>query len=572
MGRVLFTSQIEGFDRRVRALLEACSAPQIDPGRMMSKVLEDLATSLEELKVAEEELAAQNRELEAAQASAEVERRRYRELFMDAPEGYLLTDERGTIGEANQAAAALLGISVPLLVGKPLPLFIGIEDRPEFQRWLRRIREGELGVTTHAEAQVHIASRDRSFPCSFSVWRTGDRDGRRSLRWALHDLTLRDRARERDRFEEQSVRKDEFLAVLGHELRNPLAAIALAADVLGREIPLDEGRAAWATLMIRRHSGQLNRLVNDLLDVSRVYHGKVVLARRALDLAQVVTGAIETVQPLLRQKRHLLAVDLGPDPLVVDGDPLRLQQVMVNLLDNAAKYTPEGGRIEVRLRRSGESSAAISVRDSGVGIAPDMIDRVFGLFEQGGEKGASGLGIGLTLVRELVRMHGGCIVARSDGTNRGAEFIVSLPTVARPAAEPTDGAPADLEWRSEGAAQILIVDDNRDAADMVAMSLEELGHQVAVAYSADTAAKLVVGCTVALVDLAMPVTSGFELAPRLRAIAPELELIALTGFGDARNRADAEQAGFHHYVLKPVDIPGLDVLVRQLVAARARAD
>jgi PAS domain S-box-containing protein len=572
MDRVSFTTKMEGFDRRVRALLDACGAPEVDPNQALGEVLEHLSTSLEELRVAEEELASQNLELEAAHVSIDAERRRYRELFMEAPEGYLLTDEKATINEANHAAARLLGMSVRLLPGKPLALFVVAEDRPDFQRWLRTIKQRELNVASGAEARLRPIAGDRPVPCSFSFWR-GEGDGGakgRSLRWALQDLTDRERARERDRFEEQSVRRDEFLAVLGHELRNPLAAIALAAEVLIREIAPDAGRTAWAAQMVRRHSAQLNRLVNDLLDVSRVYHGKVVLARKPLDLSIVVANAIETVQPLLREKHHLLTTDRGGEILVVDGDPLRLQQVMVNLLDNAAKYTPEGGRIEVRVRRSSEHAAVISVRDFGVGIAPGMIDRIFGLFEQGGSQGAPGLGIGLTLVRELVKMHGGSIVARSGGPNQGAEFIITLPTLASDAVDLESAAPTQPERRVDGAARLLIVDDNRDAADMVGMTLEELGHEVSIAYTAEMAEQLVAGCVVALVDLAMPGTSGFELAPRLRAAEPDVELVALTGFGDERNRADAEQAGFHHYVLKPVDIAGLDVLVRDLAARRAR--
>jgi PAS domain S-box-containing protein len=575
MGRT-FAAQMEGFDRRVKALLSACSAQRVDRDRIMAKVIEELSTSLEELKVAEEELAAQNVELETAHARLEAERRRYREFFMSAPEAYLLTDDRGTIGEANHAAATLLGMSVDLLSGKPLPLFVASEDRPDFQHWLVQIRLRELGAASRHEARVGYrsrrSSRDHDVLCSFSVWRTDDEGGRGSLRWALDDLTLRERARERDRFEEQAARKDEFLAVLGHELRNPLAAIALAADVLRRAISVEDGRAAMAADTVRRHSAQVNRLVGDLLDVSRVYHGKVQLSCQPLDLFDVVTDAIETVQPLLRQKHHLLAIDRDEEPLVVDGDPVRLQQVMVNLLDNAARYTPEGGRIEVRLHRTG-GRAVVAVRDFGAGIEPEVIDRIFGLFEQGGSGNGSpaGLGIGLTLARELVKMHGGNIVARSGGADQGAEFLIDLPLRADPRVGPEQVASVEegAVRRADGAARVLIVDDNQDAADLVGMSLAELGHQVSIAYTADRAEELVGQCSVALVDLSMPEITGFELAPRLRARAPDVELCALTGFGDDRHRAAAEEAGFQHYILKPVDITELDALLRSLVAAPA---
>jgi PAS domain S-box-containing protein len=566
MSRDVFTTQIQGFDQRVRRLIEAHPAP---PDSVLGQVLEELATSLEELKVAEEELTEQNRELEITRAQAEAERRRYRDLFLSAPDGYMLTDDRGTIAEANRAAAELLGTPIRNLPGKPLPLFVSAEDRPDFQAWLRRIQSKELGVPTFAEARVQSFARDRSFPCWFSVWRNGaEWSSRQALRWVIRDLTERERARERDHFEELSVRKDEFLAVLAHELRNPLAAIVLASDLMNKEVRSEGGRASWAATTIRRHSLHLTRLVDDLLDVSRVYHGKVQLSCSAVELSAVVTEAVETAQGLLRQKHHLLAVDRGPEPLWVHGDPVRLQQIVVNLLDNAAKYTPDGGRIEVRLRRFG-GQAIVSVRDFGVGIAPGMIDRIFGLFEQGAVTSPSGLGIGLTLVRELVKLHGGRIEARSEGVDQGSEFVVTLPLLDEIPAE----APIQVDEArppTGGGARVLIVDDNRDAADLVGMALEELGYRVQIAYSAEQAQEMASGCAVALIDLAMPDMDGFELAPRLRRQVPDLELFALTGFGDRRNRESAEQAGFQHYVLKPVDISSLDDMLRNALAARSK--
>ncbi len=406
MGRVAFSTQIEGFDRRVRALLEAFSAPDIERSAVLNAVVEELSTSLEELKVAEEELAAQNLELESAHASVQAERRRYREFFMSAQEGYLVTDHKGIIVEGNPAAGQLLGASLANLPGKPLATFVVANERAEFQQWLRRIADRELSVATHEEAHVNTLGRERSFRCAFTFWRTdeGQPTGP-TLRWALQDLTDRDRARERDRFEEQAVRRDEFLAVLAHELRNPLAAITLASAQLTRKVEPADERMTRAAETVKRHTAQLTRLIDDLIDVSRVYHGKITLDCQLIELSELVAGAVSTVQPALRVKRHLLSVDRDAEPLWVKADPLRLQQVLVNLLDNAAKYTPDGGRIEVRMRRSG-GRGVVAVRDFGIGIPPDMIDHIFGLFEQG-SGGASGLGIGLTLVRELLKMHGG---------------------------------------------------------------------------------------------------------------------------------------------------------------------
>ncbi len=374
--------------------------------------------------------------------------------------------------------------------------------------------------------------------------------------------------RERDGVEEQAVRKDEFLAVLAHELRNPLAAITLASAQLSKGMEGADGRMSQAAATVRRHTAQLTRLIDDLIDVSRVYHGKVTLSCQVTELSELVASAVGTVQPLLRQKRHLLSIDREAEPLWVDADAVRLQQALVNLLDNAAKYTPEGGRIEVRMRRSGDR-AVVAVRDFGIGIAPDMIDHIFGLFEQGGSR-ASGLGIGLTLARELVVMHGGAIEAHSAGRDQGSEFVVSLPIVKEPPAMPLETQMAhDASARAAGASLVLIVDDNRDAADLVGMALEELGHRVVVAYTADRAQELVTSCTAALVDLAMPGMDGFELAPRLRRIEPALTLIAMTGFNDERHREAAEHVGFKHYVLKPVDIGQLDGLLRTAAAEAA---
>ena len=571
MSRVAFSTQIEGFDKRVRALLEAIATPGIERGSILNAVLEELSTSLEELKVAEEELAAQNLELESAHASLQAERRRYREFFMSAQEGYLVTDHKGTIVEGNVAAGRLLGTSVANLAGKPLATFVIANERAEFQHWLRRIRDRELGVATHEEAHVNTLGRERSFRCSFTFWRTDDDlSAGPTLRWALQDLSDRDRALERDKFEEQAVRKDEFLAVLAHELRNPLAAITLAAAQLTRKVAPADERMTRAAETVKRHTGQLTRLIDDLIDVSRVYHGKIALDCQVLELSDLVAGAVSTVQPVLRLKRHLLSIDRDAEPLWIKADPVRMEQVLVNLLDNAAKYTPEGGRIEVRMRRAG-GRGVVAVRDFGIGIPPDMIEHIFGLFEQGSGR-ASGLGIGLTLVRELVRMHGGTVEAYSAGIDQGSEFVVSLPLVQAPA-EIDELTAAEDPMPPGASARVLIVDDNRDAADLVGMALEELGHTVRIAYTPDQAQELVSGCTAALVDLAMPAMDGFELAPLLRRLEPGLALIAVTGYDDDRHRGAAEHIGFKHYVLKPVDMGKLDALLRAVAveASRKRA-
>lgn len=558
MDRERFSSQLQEFERRAGALIRAFEEDALDRTRM-GDVLAELSTSMEELRVAEEEMIGLNRRLEGVHADVEAERRRYQDLFLSAPGAYLVTDERGSILEGNHAASELLEVPIQHMAGKPLPFFVAVEDRPRTQQWLRQIKAEDEGAPDRLELRIHTIRSDRAFPAELSFWRI--RDGRgTALRWALVDLSDRERARERDWFEEQAVRKDQFLAVLGHELRNPLAAIDLASQVMASDGEAGQGRSREAVRMIQRHIGHLTRLVDDLLDVSRVYHGKINLAHETIDMHHVVNAAAESSRLLYRQKGHELAIHRETEALTVDGDPLRLQQVITNLLDNAAKYTPEGGRIEVRLRRVGDR-AIVGVRDFGIGIPPAALNRIFDMFEQVGVTTTTGLGIGLSLARELVKLHGGTIEARSDGLNRGSEFIISLPLadskrVFQPASSPASSASAG------DAVDVLIVDDNCDAADLLSEGLASLGHRVTIAYSAEQALYQVSGCTVALIDLAMPVMDGFALASKMRRLMPRLRLIALTGFSDDTNRTAAQRAGFQQYVLKPVNLGALDALLR----------
>jgi PAS domain S-box-containing protein len=370
--------------------------------------------------------------------------------------------------------------------------------------------------------------------------------------------------------EASSRAKDEFLAMLGHELRNPLSAIRNAVitaslDAAGRERSL---------AIIRRSADQLTRLVDDLLDVARVTHGKISLRRERVRLAGVVERAVDATHALVDERAHQLELSLPSEPLDVDGDQTRLEQVLVNLISNSVKYTERGGRIEVELGRSG-GEAVLRVRDDGAGISEEMLPRVFDLFAQAGrglDRAASGLGIGLTVVRRLIELHGGRVEAHSEGVGRGAEFVVRLPALEpRPESE---AAPSPLEPPPDRRARVLLVEDNPDAAESMQMLLELLGHEVHLAHDGAAALPLALRYRpdVMLVDIGLPGVDGYEVARRVRA-EPELAsavLVALTGYGRPEDKQRALAAGFDLHLTKPVAPEALRGLVATLPAPRSR--
>ncbi|HUS24865.1 MAG TPA: PAS domain S-box protein [Candidatus Binatia bacterium] len=371
---------------------------------------------------------------------------------------------------------------------------------------------------------------------------------------------------------EADRRKDEFLATLAHELRNPLAPIRNALQILalpGVEAPTQ----LHAREVMERQVHHLTRLVDDLLDVSRVMRGKIELRREPVALATLVARAIETVQPLIDRQHHALDVRLGSDALHVDGDPERLVQVIANLLTNSAKYTPAGGRIAIEARAE-RGQIVLGVRDNGIGISPDVLPRVFELFVQGGQnsvRAASGLGVGLTLVKSIVEMHGGSVEAHSDGSGQGTLVSVRLPLVAAPVARISAAGAARLPAGS--AVRTLVVDDNRDAADTLGALLRQQGHDVAVAYDGPAALEAARAHPPALVllDIGMPGMDGYEVARRLRAM-PGMEraiIAALTGWGQERDVQRSVQAGFDRHLVKPPK-PGLieQLIVRAQASAR----
>ena len=379
---------------------------------------------------------------------------------------------------------------------------------------------------------------------------------------------------------EADRRKDEFLAILAHELRNPLAPIRNSLHVLrltaGREPAIDR-----VSEMMERQVDHMVRLVDDLMEVARITRGKMELRKEPVEVAVILDSAVEASRPLIEAAGHKLVVSIPPEPLTVEGDPIRLSQVFANLLNNAATYTNQGGKIRLTVERDGKS-VVISVRDSGAGIPAEMLPVVFEPFRQlesptGRVPG--GLGIGLTLVKSLIEMHGGSVEAHSGGIDRGSEFRVRLPLA--PGVQPTgDGAPT--ETRSVGAGgrravlharRVLVVDDNRDAAESLAMLLELLGADARVVYSGAEALDLLETYrpAVVLLDIGMPDMDGFEVAQRIRQ-RPEFDnitLIALTGWGQEEDRRHSREAGFDHHLVKPADVGALETL---LVTLDERSD
>ena len=392
------------------------------------------------------------------------------------------------------------------------------------------------------------------------------RDDDAILRQLAHMTAVAyDNARLYEELRENDRRKDEFLAMLAHELRNPLAPIRNSVHVMrlaGNDLAtIEESRA-----MIERQLPQMVRLVDDLLDLSRVGRGLIELRTERVELQTVLRSAIETSRPLMEQAGHELSIEMPPDTAWLIADPTRLAQVFSNLLNNAAKYTEPGGHVWLSARRDGDW-LTVSVRDDGAGIPWDMLPRIFDIFTQVDhtmDRAQGGLGIGLTLVKRLVEMHGGCIEAQSGGPGQGSEFVVRLPGAVTPeATEPV--ATNNVHAVCRTSRRILVVDDNEDAAESLAMMLDILGHQVQIAHDGLEAVQQVSSFNpeVVLMDIGLPLLNGFEAARRIRDLPAtrDLVIVALTGWGQEDDRRRSQEAGFDHHLVKPVDPVALQKLL-----------
>jgi PAS domain S-box-containing protein len=363
---------------------------------------------------------------------------------------------------------------------------------------------------------------------------------------------------------EANRRKDEFLATLAHELRNPLAPLRNGLEVMKLSVnnpkALEESRG-----MMERQLSQMVRLIDDLLDVNRISRGKIPLRKSRVPLADVVRQAVETSRPLLEHARHHLTISIPPEPIFIEADPTRIAQVFSNLLNNAAKYSDREGHVWLTVERQG-SWALVTIRDTGVGIPPEMIPRIFEMFTQVNsslDRSQGGLGIGLSLAKGLIEMHGGDIEAKSAGTGRGSEFVVRLPTV--PAPEFAAVSAIAARHISSPRRKILVVDDNRDSATSMAKLLNIMGNETYVAHDGAEALKAAAEFKpqVILLDIGMPNLNGYEAAKRIRreAWGRDVVLMAMTGWGQEDDKRRSKEAGFDHHLVKPVDLQKLEALL-----------
>ena len=384
---------------------------------------------------------------------------------------------------------------------------------------------------------------------------------------AATDITERKEAEEK--LKDADRRKDEFLAMLAHELRNPLAPIGAAAELL-QMVKLDEARVRKTSQIIDRQVRHMTSLVDDLLDVSRVTRGLVELDKEPVDVSHIVTDAIEQVAPMVQARQHYLALHMTPDATIVLGDRKRLVQVLANILNNAAKYTHEGGTIRL-CTQVDDSHVLIEIADTGIGMALELVGRAFDLFaqaERAADRSSGGLGLGLALVKSLVELHHGTVRCESEGVGKGSKFTICLPRLRVPQGRGTDQQDDVYTNNVTQSLRILVVDDNVDAATMLAMLLEASGHEVLVEHGSRQALERArqERPQVCLLDIGLPEIDGNELAQRLRAQAETAKsvLVAVTGYGQDKDRAQTLAAGFDHHLVKPVDTGRLAALLAKV--------
>ncbi|HEY7038806.1 MAG TPA: CHASE3 domain-containing protein [Methylomirabilota bacterium] len=492
------------------------------------------------------------------------ERERFRTTLTSIGDAVIVTDAQGRVTLLNPVAQALTRWGQEA-IGRPLEEVFRIVDegtRQAVENPVTRVirHGGVVGLANHTV----LISRDASeVPIDDSGAPIRDSRGRIvGVVLVFRDVT--ERRRVELATEEADRRKDEFLAMLAHELRNPLAPIRNAAHTLGL-LGGNDARLRWVSEVIERQVGLMTRLVDDLLDVSRITSGKITLKRSPLRVDEVVAQAVEMARPTAESRKQTLEVEVAEDAGWVDGDQARLVQAIGNLLDNAIKYTEEGGRIVIAARRDGDD-ATIAVRDTGAGIPADLLPRVFDLFTQADrslERRQGGLGLGLTLVRRLVEMHGGTAHVSSDGPGLGSEFTIRLPGVdagvESPASPAAAGDGATATW------DILVVDDQPDSTASLAMFLRLRGHEVRTAHDGPSALEEVLRRPpdVVFLDLGLPGMSGYDVARQLRAQPKtrDLRLVALTGYGTEADRVKTRAAGFDVHLAKPVDPQALDALL-----------
>jgi PAS domain S-box-containing protein len=501
----------------------------------------------------------------------------YRTLIERMHDGAVILNAEGTIQYCNGRFAEMLNVPLESVIGSTVAEWLRRADRATLKTLLAE-GSGRVELEFCAPGMAPVATLVSTVADSASSAETRliitDLSERKRYEAGIVQMNaqLEQRIQERtaeleaanELLKDADRRKDEFLAVLSHELRNPLAPIRTASHLLDSpHLPASE--LLWARTVIQRQVRHMSALLDDLLDIARITRGRMDLKVRRVSLKAVVDAAVEAARPLIDRNKHTLVVTLPDSDPALDADPLRLSQILSNLLTNAAKYTDTGGHIAL----SGQvvdGKLRLIVKDDGIGLSPAALAGIFTMFSQvDGSAGRSegGLGIGLALVKGLVSLHGGTVRAHSGGKGHGSEFIVELPVAAireDPVAPPgNDVAPA------AGSRRVLVADDNRDAADTLGLLLELYGHEVRIAHSGNAALAVAHSFRpdVALLDIAMPDLSGYEVARNLRvgAACPDIVLIALTGYGQDADKERAQEAGFNHHLTKPVDPSKLEALI-----------
>ena len=498
-----------------------------------------------------------------------------RVTFESIGDGLLTTDADARVTFLNPIAEQLTGWNLSDAVGQPLETVFEIlneQTRETVENPVRKaLREGLIvGLANHTV----LIRKDRSeLPIDDSAAPIRDPSGQvLGCVLVFRDVTRRRQAERQKQslmtaLEEADRRKNQFLATLAHELRNPLAPIRNAIQVLVAQDPRDP-ELKWCQEVIDRQVHHMSRLLDDLFDVSRITHDKLELRKSRIDLATVIQGAVETSRPHLDQDGKELAVLLPAEPVYLDADVVRLTQVFANLLNNAAKFTNARGHVRVKCERQG-SDVVIAVSDDGEGIAPEALPHIFETFSRGGhplDRHQEGLGIGLSLVRGLVELHGGTVEARSDGRGKGSEFIVRLPVM--PGAQTPVSLPATKEEPAAKRRRLLIADDLKDSADSLALLLRMKGHEVTTAYDGEAALLVAQEFKpdVILLDIGMPKRNGYDACRQLRREpwTKGMYIVALTGWGQEEDRQRARAAGFDHHIVKPVDPEELNRLLGTL--------
>jgi PAS domain S-box-containing protein len=497
------------------------------------------------------------------------QRRMYETALNSTPDLIYVFDLEHRIIYANEALLRMWGVTEAYAYGRKLPE-LGYEP------WhvAMHDREIEQVVATRAPIRGEVpfsgTNGRRVYDYIFAPV-LGPDGAVVAVAGTTRDVTERQAAEQAmreqaQRLTESDRAKDEFLATLSHELRNPLAPLRNSFELL-RRLPGVDAKVAGVHAMMERQVNHLVRLVDDLLEMSRISRGTLSLRDERVPLETVVRNAVETSEPLVQAARHTLTVDLPDEPLWLQGDPVRLAQILANLLNNAARYTDDGGTIVVRARREGEQ-AVIAVRDNGIGIAPDVMPRMFEMFSRGHRETGrhqGGLGIGLALSRRLAQMHNGSLDALSDGPGRGSEFTVRLP-LAAPA--PAGEAVPDTTASRLAKTRVLVVDDNHDAGDSLGQVLDMLGAEVRVARDGAEGIEAFAAHrpSVVLLDIGMPGLNGYDVAREIRTRFPEhpATLVALTGWGQEDDRRRAREAGFDHHLVKPAEIDALQKLLSSI--------